>query len=99
MILKLIIKRNRKTKKNSIIIWIQKDGAFEEDIQGLFHFFKQNVVITNKRRFSDYYRVTSDNPAIMMSLFSAIHDIIPDIYFKPDAEAEPVELSGPFTLE
>jgi len=99
MILKLIIKRNKKTKKNSIVIWIQKDGAFEEDIQSLFHFFKQNVVIIERRRLSNYYMVTSDNPAIMLSLFSAIHDIIPDIYFKPDAEAEPVEISGAFTLE
>jgi len=99
MILKLIIKRNRKTKKNSIIIWIQKDGAFEEDIKSLFHFFKQNVIIAEKRRSSKYYRVTSDNPAIMMSLFSAIHDIIPDIYFKPEKEAGPVELSGSFSLE
>lgn len=99
MILKLIIKQNRKTKKNSIIIWIQKDGDFEADIQQLFHFFQQNVVITEKRRFSQYYMVTSDNPAIMLSLFSAIHDIIPDIYFKPEAEAEPVEVSGSFTLE
>lgn len=99
MILKLIIKRNRKTKKNSIIIWIQKDGEFEEDIQSLFHFFKQNVVISEKRKLSKYYIVTSENPAIMMSLFSAIHDIIPDIYFKPEAETGPVEVSGSFALE
>jgi len=99
MIFKLIINQNRKTKKNSIIIWVQKDGEFEDDIQQLFHFFQQNVVITEKRRVSRYYVVTSDNPAIMLSLFSAIHDIIPDIYFKPEAGAQPVEVSGSFAME
>jgi len=84
MILKLIIKNDKKTKKNAIIVWIEKNGAFEDDIQQIFQFFKDNIKITEKTRITKYYKITSTNPAIMMSLFSAVHDIIPDIYFNTE---------------
>ena len=81
MILKLIIKKDKKTKKNIIIVWIQKGREFEQDIQQIFQFFKDNLEITEKVRFCRYYQVSSQNPAIMLSLFSALQEIIPDIYF------------------
>ena len=84
MILKLIIK-NKRNKSNQIIVWIQKNGEFEEDLQQLFDFFKDDLKITERWRFRKYYRVTSEKPAIMMSFFSAAHDLIPEIYFNNDA--------------
>ena len=84
MILKLIIKTDKKTGKNKIVVWIQKGREFERDVQQLFEFFKDSVQIQEKFRFSRYYKVTSDNPAIMLSLFSSLQEIIPDIYFQPD---------------
>ena len=91
MILKLIIKHNKKLKKNQIIVWIQKNIEFEDDINQMFQFFKDNIQISEKRRLHTYYKVKSDNPAIMMSLFSAVHDIIPDIYFNDNDLIETAE--------
>ena len=82
MILKLIVKNNNKLKRNKIIVWIQKHKDFDNDISQIFQFFKNNIKISEKRRLYRYYKVSSDNPAIMISLFSTIHDLIPEIYFK-----------------
>ena len=81
MILKLIIRQNKKHKNNQIIAWIQKHKDFDGDIKQIFQFFKENVQISDKRRIHKYYKIKSDNPAIMMSLFSSAHELIPDIYF------------------
>ena len=101
MILRLQIKKDKKSKKNKITVWIQKGREFEDDLQQIFAFFKDKLEISSAIRLFKYYKITSNNPAIMMSLFSAIHDIIPDIYFKPEneTEAESVDLSGSFILE
>jgi hypothetical protein len=96
MILKLIVKKDGKTKKNLIIVWIQKNAEFEDDVQQLFKFFKDNIKISNKRRKKHYYKVFSENPAIMMSLFSALQEIIPEIYFKT---SDPIEFKETFNLE
>lgn len=81
MILKLKIKPDKKTKKKNITIWVQKHEDFDEDIQQLFQFFKDQIIIKRRRKIYKYYKITSDNPAIMMSLFSAAHELIPEIYF------------------
>ncbi|MHA1293756.1 MAG: hypothetical protein ACTSQJ_13945 [Promethearchaeota archaeon] len=91
MILKLVIKENKKTKKNQIIVWIQKGREFEKDVQQIFNFFKESIMINEKIRKCRYYKVTSKNPAIMLSLFSALQEIIPDIYFitqQPNSEED-----------
>ena len=81
MILKLIIKNSKKKRNSTVTAWIQKDNEFEDDVQQLFQFFKDNIKITEKRRFHRYYKVTSERPAIMMSLFSTAHELIPEVYF------------------
>ena len=81
MILKLIIKNNKKTGKRTLTAWIQKHKDFDSDIKQIFQFFEENVQISEKRRIHKYYKIKSDNPAIMMSLFSSAHDLIPDVYF------------------
>jgi len=82
MILKLIIKNNKKTGKHTLTAWIEKHKDFDSDIKQIFQFFKESVQISEKRRLHRYYKIKSDNPAIMMSLFSSTHELIPDIYFK-----------------
>jgi len=79
MILKLIIKNNK--KGNRITAWVQKHKDFEEDLNQIFLFFKDNINVSEFRRFHKYYKITSKDPAIMMSLFSTVHDLIPEIYF------------------
>ena len=81
MILKLIINNGKKKKNRTVTAWIQKDNEFKDDVQQLFQFFKDNIKISEKRRFHEYYKVTSERPAIMMSLFSTVHELIPEVYF------------------
>lgn len=90
MILKLVI-RNHK-KGNDITAWIQKQEDFEEDLKQIFEFFKENIKISKKRRFHTYYRINSENPAIIMSFISTIHEIIPEIYFKNEDALENEEI-------
>ena len=88
MILKLMIKSNRKTNQNQIFLWIQRHKDFKKDIQQILQFFKDQIVVSKKRKLLPYYRITSDNPAILLSLFSAIQDLIPEIYFKVENSIE-----------
>ncbi|TFG07730.1 MAG: hypothetical protein EU539_04140 [Promethearchaeota archaeon] len=82
MILKIIIKR--KKTNNIIAAWIKKDKIFEKDLLQLFHFFKENIQVSSKRRFHKYYMITSKNPAIMISFISALNELIPETYFNLD---------------
>ncbi len=79
MRLKLKIKPNK--KKNEMIVWIQKHKDLEDDIQKLFQFFEDQITISSITRIHKYYKITSLNPAIMMSLFSSAHDLISEVYF------------------
>jgi len=84
MILRLKIKSNNKTKKKQIFIWIEKNKEFENDIQQLIEFFKSQIQVKTRVGFHIYYKITSDNPAIMLSLLTAIQELIPDIFFNAD---------------
>ncbi|HUW89549.1 MAG TPA: hypothetical protein VMV43_03435 [Candidatus Nanopelagicaceae bacterium] len=84
MILRLKIKSNNKTKKKQIFIWIEKNKEFENDIQQLIEFFKSQIQVKTRVGFHIYYKITSDNPAIMLSLLTAIQELIPDIFFNTD---------------
>ena len=56
----------------------------DKDIQQLFEFFKENVKISKIRRLHEFYKITSDNPAIMLNMFSTIQELIPEVYFKEE---------------
>jgi hypothetical protein len=86
MILKLKVK-NKKNRR--IVAWIQKSKDFGDNLQQIFQFFKNKVKISKLSRFTRFYIVSSKNPAIILSIYSAVQDLIPDIYF--DIE-EPVEI-------
>lgn len=83
-----MIKSNKKTNQNQIFLWIQRHKDFKKDIQQIFQFFKDQIDVSKKRKILPYYRITSDNPAILLSLFSAIQDLIPEIYFKVENSIE-----------
>ena len=84
MILKLKIKSNIKTKKKQIFVWIEKNKEFKEDIQQLVQFFKDQIQVKKRLGIHIYYKITSDNPAIMLSLLTTVQELIPDIYFNPN---------------
>ena len=85
MILKLKINPSRKRK---IAIWMQRHKDFNQDIKQVLQFFKDQIRVSKKRRLFPYYRITSDNPAVLLSLFSTIQDMIPEIYFKTEESLE-----------
>lgn len=79
MILKLKITNTR--KNNRIVVWIQRSKKIESDLLQIFDFFKENIKISRIRLIHKYYKISSKNPSIMMSLISTIHEIIPEVYF------------------
>ena len=81
MIFKIKIKNKRKKNDYQIYIWIEQHKDFEEEITQLFRFFKNDIEISRVRKYRNYYKVTSKNPSILLSLLSTINDLIPEIYF------------------
>lgn len=81
MILRLKIKTNNKSKKKQIFVWIEKNKEFKEDVQQLIQFFKEQIQVKTRIGFHVYYKITSGNPAIMLSLLTTVQELIPDIYF------------------
>ncbi|MFW9936959.1 MAG: hypothetical protein ACFFD5_04880 [Candidatus Thorarchaeota archaeon] len=81
MRIKLKIKRIKKSKENKIIIWVQKHKDFVNEMQQILNFFKDQIKYTIKSRFFQYYKITSENPAIMLSILTTIQELIPEIYF------------------
>ncbi len=82
----LKIKPNKRSKNNRLIAWIQKDTTFKNDIIQLFKLFKDNIHISKLSKILRYHIVTSENPAIILNLFSSIQELIPEVYFdKEDA--------------
>jgi hypothetical protein len=89
MKLKLKVKKN---KRKRLVAWIQKTKDLNESIQELFRFFKDKIKISKISRFMNYYIVSSENPGIILSLFSTIQDLIPEIYFDSEDSLELEEL-------
>ena len=84
MILRLKIKTNNKSKKKQIFVWIEKNKEFKEDVRQLIDFFNEQIQVKTRLGFHIYYKITSDNPAIMLSLLTTVQELIPDIYFNPN---------------
>jgi len=89
MILKLKIKSNR--TDNRIVVWIQKNTKIESDLLQVFNYFTENIQISQIRVIHKYYKITAENPAIMMSFISTIHEIIPEVYFNSEDLIEETE--------
>lgn len=93
MILKLKIKSNNKTKKTQLFVWIEKNKEFKDDAQQLIDFFKEQIQVKKRIGLHVYYKITSDNPAIMLSLLTAVQELIPDIYFNSNHTVDVEELT------
>ena len=91
MILKLKVKCK---KKKRIVAWIQKCKDFDDSLQQIFRFFKDKVKISKLSRLTRFYIISSENPAIILSMFSTIQDLIPDIYFNTEEAIEVDDLTS-----
>ena len=93
MILKVKIQNNKIKKKNKrITVWIQKKIEFGEDLKQLFQFFEENIQVSKQIRLHKYYKVTSETPAILLSIVSTINELIPEIYFSSENPIEKTEM-------
>ncbi|MFX0007820.1 MAG: hypothetical protein ACFFA7_07240 [Promethearchaeota archaeon] len=88
MIIKTKVKFNRRNNTKYIIVWIQKHKDFDRDVQGILNFFKKQITYTLISRFHQYYKITSNNPAIMLSLISSIQDLIAENYLGAEESIE-----------
>lgn len=88
MLIKLKVHKGKKLKEPAITLWIQKQRDLKRELETIFQFFKDNIDVSNSWPFKRYFKVKSDNPAILLSFFSAVQEMIPDLYF-----SEPRSLS------
>ena len=88
--MKLILKIKPKntSKKKRIIAWIQKNPNFNDDMLQFFQLFKDNIKILKLSKILRYYIVTSENPGIILNLFSSIQESIPEVYFDKEDTVE-----------
>ena len=84
----LKIKSSEHDKGKRLIAWIQKNSDLEEDILQIFNLFKSNTKISKLSKILRYYIITSENPAVILNIFSTIQDIIPEVYFNNDDSIE-----------
>jgi hypothetical protein len=78
---KLIVKSYPLNGKEKLVLWIKKDKDLLEEIEQILNFFEENISVEEKQRLSRYYVISSKNPAIILSLSSAIQDIVAEEYF------------------
>jgi len=88
MIVKIKIKQHKKPKKNSIEVWVQRKKELDQDLSQIFQFFENNLISKNIRRLHPYYKITSDNPAMILSLISSLQELIPEIFFSNENKVE-----------
>lgn len=89
MKLKLKVKTN---KNKRLVAWIQKDNNYKESVQELLSFFKDQIKILKISKITNYYIVYSENPGIILSLHSAIQDLIPEVSFNSEESLEENQL-------
>jgi len=88
MIIKLKIRQNKKRNRNEIYAWVQRHEDIRGDIEQIFQFFQDQLTYKKIWRYHKYYKITSENPAIMISFFSTIQDLIPEIYLNSEESIE-----------
>lgn len=86
MFLKLKIKPRSKSNHKQLFVWIQNHAEYRQEINQILEFFNDQIILKKKFWFHRYYRVTSENPAIMLSLLSTIQELIPELYFDPSMD-------------
>ncbi|MFX1426232.1 MAG: hypothetical protein ACFFBE_07255 [Promethearchaeota archaeon] len=89
MKLKLKVKNN---KNKRLVAWIQKNKDFNDSVNQLFRFFKDQIKVSKISKITRYYIISSENPGVILSLHSAIQDLIPEVYFSSEDSLEANEI-------
>jgi hypothetical protein len=88
MILKVKIKPIDKGLKNTIEVWVERNKELDLEVAQLFQFFETQLSIKKVRRFNPYFKITSSNPAMILSLISSLQELISEIYFRNEENLE-----------
>ncbi|MEJ2296348.1 MAG: hypothetical protein P8Y23_16485 [Candidatus Lokiarchaeota archaeon] len=91
MIIKIKINKNKKALKNTLEVRVQRKKELDQEMTQIYHFFENRIMCKKIRRIHPYYKITSQNPAIMLSLISSLQELIPDIYFSSN---DIIDLNG-----
>ena len=79
--MKLKLKINPKHNKKKMVVWIQKNKDLDDNVVQIFRFFKDDIKSSKLSRILRYHIVSSENPGVILSLFSAVQDLIPETFF------------------
>ncbi|MHA1913684.1 MAG: hypothetical protein ACW986_04030 [Promethearchaeota archaeon] len=79
--MKLKLKINPKNSKKKMVVWIQKNKDLDDNALQTCRFFKNDIKFSKLSRILRYHIVSSDNPGVILSLFSAIQELIPETFF------------------
>ncbi len=86
MILKVKIKYSKRKGSRKMVIWVSKSNEIISDVKQLLEFFGEKIKALETRRIKPYYKLTSNNPALLLSFLSALQDMFPEIYFDTSLE-------------
>ena len=84
MILKIKIKQKKKANINSMEVWIQRNKELDQDLAQIFQFFENQLIYKEIRRILPYFKITSENPAMLFSLITTLQELIAEIFFNND---------------
>ncbi|MHA1196913.1 MAG: hypothetical protein ACTSUX_13645 [Promethearchaeota archaeon] len=86
--MRIRIKIKKKLKEKKITIFVQRKTIIEAELLELLNFFNDNITLKKIRLIFPYYKITSHEIPIMLSLISALGELIPDAFLDdpPDIE-------------
>ncbi|MHA1883452.1 MAG: hypothetical protein ACXAAI_11320 [Promethearchaeota archaeon] len=79
--MKLKLKIKPKNKKKKMVVWIQKNKDLDDNALQICRFFKDGIKFSKLSRILRYHIISSSNPGVILSLFSAIQELIPETFF------------------
>ena len=88
MIVKIKIKQKKKTKSNTIEVWVQRKKELDKDLSQIFQFFESQLIYKSVRKLHPYYKITSNSPAMILSLISSLQELITEIFFNTNNKVE-----------
>ncbi|MHA1724941.1 MAG: hypothetical protein ACTSYC_00630 [Promethearchaeota archaeon] len=53
------MKKNKKTQKYEIVLWIQQRKEFSKDLNDIIQFFKNDITVSKKNRLHPYLKIHS----------------------------------------
>lgn len=78
---RIMIVKLKVTSSKKLIVWIHHSEKMTKELPQLFKFFGDRISVKKRLRVHKSYKITSENPALMLSLHSTILDLIYEVYY------------------